>query len=178
MKPFARIPSAVAVLLLAALLVLALPAVAGKGNQIPPGQNPFEYLLGLIHGLADDLADLQQQVDDLSSGGECADLASVIPGTWDVDNVGLGTTGEVTFATDGSYTVGSGTYNAGGSWFGAASGTWEVVAGGSAIGFTYTGWAGGQPFSRLAWVQCAGEDEVTHFVLGHTHDLEVLSRAP
>lgn len=169
MKPILRIVSAAAVV--AALLVLALPAAAGNGNQIPPGQNPFQYLLGLI-------ADLQQQIDDLSDGDECADLASVIEGTWDVDNVGQGTTGQVTFAADGTYTIDSGTYNAGGTWFGASSGTWEVVAGGSALGFTYSGWANPQPFSRFAWVQCAGEDEVVHFVLGHTHDVEVLTRLP
>jgi hypothetical protein len=177
MKPTLRIAAAAAFLALAALLVSPLPAAAGKGNQIPPGQNPFAYLLGLIEDLEAEIAVLQQQIDDLAGGG-CAELASVIEGTWEVANVGHGSTGQVTFATDGTYTIDSGEYNAGGSWFPASSGTWEVVAGGSAIGFTYAGWGGAQPFSRLAWVQCAEEDEIVHFVLGHTHDLEVLTRVP
>jgi hypothetical protein len=153
-------------------LVAVGGAWAGKGNGIPPGVNPFEYLLGLIAGL-------QAQVDALGGGEEAcgADLETVLVGTWSVDNVGDGLVGQVTFAGDGTYTIDSGDYSAGGSWFPATSGTWTIVAERN-IGFVYDGWVNPAPFSRFALVQCAGEDEIVHHLQGHTHDLEILTRVP
>jgi hypothetical protein len=98
-----------------------------------------------------------------------------IVGTWAVTNQGSGTAGQVTFKTDGSYTIDSGTYNAGGTWSKSSSGTYKVLAGG-AIGFLYTGWTFATPFSRIAVVQCAGKSQIVHFIMGHTHDYEVLTR--
>jgi hypothetical protein len=150
--------------------LLALPLFAGRGNRIPPGQNPFDYLLGLINGL-------QEQIDELPGASACTDVSKVIVGTWSVANAGMGTSGQVTFNANGTYTIDSGTYNAGGSFLGESSGTYEVLSGG-AIAFTYSGWTSPPPVSRIAVVTCAGKDEISHFVMGHTHDYEVLTRIP
>lgn len=147
-------------------------ASAGKGNGIPPGVNPFDYILGLI-------ADLQAQIDALGGDDDpCGeDLETVLVGTWSVDNVGQGTVGQVTFAGDGSYTIDSGDYQAGGSWFPATSGTWSVAEERS-VAFVYDGWVNPAPVSRFALVQCAETDRIVHHTQGHTHDLEVLTRVP
>ena len=155
---------------LVALLIglLVIPhSTAGNGNGIPPGQNPFDYLLGLI-------ADLQAQIDSLSGGSSCADVSEQIVGTWNVANAGTGATGQVTFNNDGTYTINSGTYNAGGSFLGKTSGTYQTLTGG-AIAFTYAGSSG---VDRIAVVQCATDTQIVHFLMGHTHDYEVLTRVP
>jgi hypothetical protein len=159
-----------AIVLAVLVCLLPFPVFAGNGNQIPPGQNPFDYLLGLIHGL-------QQQIDDLAGASTCVDVSGVIVGTWSVANAGKGTSGQVTFNANGTYTIDSGTYNAGGSFLGASSGTYAVLPGG-AIAFTYSGWVSPPPVSRIAVVRCASEDEISHFVMGHTHDYEILTRIP
>jgi hypothetical protein len=159
-----------AVVLVALACLLALPLSAGSGNGIPPGQNPLQYILGLI-------ANLQAQIDALAGGPGCIDVSETIVGTWSVANAGTGTSGQVTFNANGTYTIDSGTYNAGGAFLGETSGAYAVLPGG-AIGFTYAGWAGPQPVSRIAVVQCASEDEINHFVMGHTHDYETLTRVP
>jgi hypothetical protein len=157
----------VAIFLLVAVLLGVPSSIAGNGNGIPAGQNPFEYLLGLI-------ADLQVQIDALPSGPACFDISSTIVGTWSVTNAGTGTTGQVTFNADGTYTIDSGTYNAGGSFLGKTSGTYQVLTGG-AIAFTYAGSAG---VDRIAVVQCATSSQIAHFVMGHTHDYEILTLVP
>ncbi|HEX9668530.1 MAG TPA: hypothetical protein VGC93_03500 [Thermoanaerobaculia bacterium] len=156
-----------AALLVALACTLTLPLAAGNGNGIPPGQNPFQYLLGLIQNL-------QDQIDDLGGASACFDVADTIEGTWSVANEGTGTSGQVTFNGDGTYTIDSGTYNAGGSFLGKTSGTYEALDGG-AIAFTYQG---SSSVDRIAVVQCASEDEIIHFVMGHTHDYEILTRVP
>ena len=115
------------------------------------------------------------QTQPIESAPSCDSTINIV-GTWSVENVGEGTTGQVTFTSDGSYTINSGTYNAGGTWFGATLGTYEVVADG-AIAFTYSNWALPQPVSRIAIVQCASPRNIVHFVIGHTHDLEILTRS-
>ena len=153
--------------LLIGLLAIPLSVTAAKGNGIPPGQNPFEYLLGLI-------ADLQAQVDSLSGGSSCIDISESVVGTWNVLNEESGATGQVTFNADGTYTINSGMYNAGGSFLGETNGTYRVLTGG-AIAFTYDG---NTEVDRIAVVQCATDDQIVHFVMGHTHDYEVLTRVP
>ena len=132
----------------AALALVALPATAGNGNGIPPGVNPFVYLLGLIESL-------QDQIDGLAGGSGCVEVPDLV-GTWDVENKATGDTGEVTFNADGTY---------------------EILPGG-AIGITHDLWAGPEPFSRILVVQCASENEVIHFTLAASHEYEVLSRQP
>ena len=153
----------------AALALVALPAMAGNGNGIPPGVNPFVYLLGLIENL-------QDQIDELAGGSGCVEVPDLV-GTWDVENKATGDTGEVTFNADGTYTIDSGDYGGGGSTFGATDGAYEILPGG-AIGITHNLWAGPEPFSRILVVQCASENEVIHFTLGASHEYEVLSRQP
>lgn len=96
-----------------------------------------------------------------------------VVGTWDVTNHGLGQTGKVTFKADGTYTVHSGTYSAGGTWMGRTSGTYKALPGG-AIAFTYTG---STTVSRIALIRCATRDRIVHALMGHTHDYEELVRA-
>ena len=152
-----------------ALSVVALPLVAGNGNGIPPGVNPFVYLLGLIE-------DLQDQIDELAGGSGCVEVPDLV-GTWDVENLATAATGEVTFNANGTYTIDSGAYGGGGSTFGATSGTYEILPGG-AIGITHNLWVGTEPFSRILVVQCASENEVIHFTLAASHEYEVLTRQP
>ncbi len=149
--------------------VAALPLAAGNGNGIPPGVNPFAYLLGLI-------ADLQEQIDGLGGGSGCVEVPDLVGG-WDVANQATGASGEVTFNADGTYTIDSGAYGGGGSTFGATHGTYAVLPGG-AIGITHNLWAGTEPFSRILVVRCASADEVIHFTLGASHEYEVLTRQP
>lgn len=100
-------------------------------------------------------------------------LRKSIVGTWSVENFGAGTTGQVTFAADGSYTIDSGIYNAGGSFAQATSGAYEILPG-EAIAFTYSDATIAD--RRIAVVQCASRHSIAHFVMGHTHDYEVLTR--
>lgn len=153
--------------LIALIASVALPLSAGNGNGIPPGQNPFEYLLGLINSL-------QAQVNALSAASACPDITGTIAGTWSVSNPATGASGQVTFAAGGTYTINSGTYNAGGSFLANTSGTYQVLQGG-AIAFTY---AGSGSTNRIAVVQCATSNRIIHFVMGHTHDYEILTRVP
>lgn len=153
--------------MVAVAFLISLPLSAGNGNGIPPGQNPFDYLLGLINSL-------QAQVNALSGASSCTDISASIVGTWSVSNPATGTSGQVTFSPGGSYTINSGTYNAGGTFLGKTSGTYQVLQGG-AIAFTYAGSAG---TDRIAVVQCATSNRIIHFLMGHTHDYEILTRVP
>lgn len=143
--------------------------------------------LGILSLLAlrcapDGAGDPQVQLSSLSgshdpsdgpSGGPCGckELPSLV-GTWTVTNYGMGTTGQVTFKSDHTYTVDSGTYNAGGTWAGKSSGTYKTLPGG-AIAFTYDSSAS---VNRIAVGQCLSKDQIVHFVMGHTHDYEQLDR--
>ena len=151
------------------IVLFAFPLFAGNGNGIPPGINPFEYLLSLINGL-------QAQVNVLQAGGggggNCSKDISGLRGAWSVANPATGTSGEVSFNSDGTYNIHSGTYNAGGSFLGKTSGRYAILPDG-AIAFTY---AGSTRPDRIAVVQCAQGNRITHFVLGHTLDYETLSR--
>jgi hypothetical protein len=149
------------------IALLAFPSFAGNGNGIPPGINPFEYLLSLINGL-------QAQIIAIpgGGGGDCSTDLSGIRGTWTVANQATGTSGEVTFNSDGTYTIHSGTYNAGGSFLGKTSGRYSLLDGG-AIAFKY---AGSATVDRIAVVQCAQANKISHFVMGHTLDYETLNR--
>jgi hypothetical protein len=157
----------IAVLALSLALIPISFCIAGNGNGIPPGVNPFEYLLGLI-------TNLQAQVNALPTAPACIDVSSTIVGTWNVANAGTGASGQVTFNSGGTYVINSGTYNAGGSFLGKTSGTYQTLTGG-AIAFTYAGSSG---VDRIAVVQCATNTSVAHFVMGHTHDYEILTRVP
>ena len=148
-------------------LLVALPLSAGTGNGIPAGQNPFEYLLGLINGL-------QTQINGLPAPATCIDISGTIAGTWNVSNPATGVSGQVTFAPGGSYTINSCTYNAGGTFLGKTSGNYTVLPGG-AIAFRY---AGSVTNDRIAVVQCASSNQMIHFVMGHTLDYEILTRVP
>lgn len=109
-------------------------------------------------------------------GGSCASRCSDdldLVGTWDVMNYGVGKTGRVTFNADNTYTIDSGTYNAGGTWLSATWGTYKTLPGG-AIAFTY---GANTRVNRIAAVQCATRDRIVHFVLAHSHDYEELVRA-
>jgi hypothetical protein len=132
---------------------------------------------------ADPLSDVAQETqvpgespDSPSHGETCkADGSFNLVGTWTVTNHGHGATGKVTFKSDGSYTIDSGTYNAGGTWNRSTSGTYGTLPGG-AIGFKYTGWTFPSAFSRIAVVRCASANQIVHYTLGHSHDYESLSR--
>jgi hypothetical protein len=151
---------------LAVVAVLTVPLTAGKGNGIPPGVNPFEYILGLIAGL-------QSQINALpgGGGGGCQNLTN-FAGRWTIANAGTGTTGEVTFDADGTYIINSGFYAAGGSGAGISSGEWEMLEGG-AIAFT---WNGSASVDRIAVIQCSPGPRVAHALMGSTLDYEVLSK--
>jgi hypothetical protein len=113
------------------------------------------------------------------------DLKKLIVGTWNVKNIGLAKAGVVTFAQDGTYTIDSGYFEAGGSWYtmGAegtpppSRGTYTVD--GDIIAFVYDGWANAElPVSRFALVIRKRTDEFSISIQGHTHGVEILTRAP
>lgn len=167
MKIVTRVTALAAVALLA--LLPALPVSAGKGNSIPPGVNPFEYLIGLIDSLQAQITVLQNGGG--GGGGGCHNLQS-FPGSYSVINEGTGATAEVTFDADGTYDIHSGSYAAGGSLAGKTSGRWRALHGG-AIAFT---WEGSTGVDRIAVIQCSNGQQLSHFVMGHTHDYETLTR--
>lgn len=110
-----------------------------------------------------------------SSGcGNCTAESLRLPGTWAVVNHGRGEAGVVTFKSDGSYTVDSGTYNAGGTIKGDTSGTYKIFPG-CAIGFRY----GTSPtFNRIAVVRTASANQIVHFLMATSHEYEELKRMP
>lgn len=106
----------------------------------------------------------------------CDDVTDILAGTWTVTNHGQGETGQVTFNADGSYTIDSGTYEAGGTFTSNVSGTYQVAENGGAILFHYDNSTSDLPWNRIAMIQCGTVDRIATFVLGHTHGYEVLTR--
>jgi len=123
-----------------------------------------------------------------------------IVGTWNVCNIGHMKTGQVEFKSDGTFEVLQGTYNAGGTFIQSApsptgapaidagtsnllyqtstsayTGTYRVYEN-AAIGFQYDHMSSNLGFYRAAIIINARPNKIVHFLLGHTHDLEVLTR--
>jgi hypothetical protein len=112
---------------------------------------------------------------------EDAQLAARLVGRWQVQNVGMGKQGVVTFAKDGTYKLESGYFEAGGSWstnadtgVGVTGGKYTVQEG--VIGFTYDTWGADLPFSRLAVVLSQSRKHIVISTQGHTHGVEALTR--
>ena len=106
----------------------------------------------------------------------CGDGVAPLEGTWQSNNVGRAVSGQVTFKPDGSYAIDSGTYNAGGTWFGVSKGTYEIVDSGKAIAFRYAGAPPDAAVSRIAIVECGSKNHLSHFSMGHSDDYEMLTR--
>ncbi|MFN7979515.1 MAG: hypothetical protein U0P30_15375 [Vicinamibacterales bacterium] len=104
------------------------------------------------------------------------DITESIVGTWAVANVGTGAAGQVTFGSNGTYVVDSGAFEAGGTWAGNGSGTYQVVDQGSAVLFHYANSTATLPWNRIAVVQCGAADRIVTSVAGHTHGYERLTR--
>lgn len=105
-------------------------------------------------------------------GCGCKDLSGKIVGKWDVKNHGTGAVGQVSFKTDGTYTIDTGSYNAGGTWNGATSGKYKTLPAGG-IAFSY---GAGSNINRIAATQFASSTRIVHVTLGHSHDDEELIR--
>jgi hypothetical protein len=133
--------------------------------------NEVNTLKATIASLTTTVNSLKTKVNSLSTGAGCFDITSSIVRTWKVSNPATGTTGLVTFTSSGTYTIVMGTYNAGGSYAGKSTGTYQVLAGG-AIAFTFTG---SSTVSSIAVVQCAETSRIIHFTLGRPLDYEILT---
>jgi len=109
-------------------------------------------------------------------------LKPLLVGTWKVTNLGQNKGGTVTFNSDGTYTIDSGYFEAGGSWWNAvgtapAKGTYTVR--GDIIGFLYDGWSAKNPtipVSRFGLVIRKRPKEISLSVQGHSHGVEILEK--
>lgn len=149
-------PARVIVAVAAVVLVVSLvDSRAGQPTQFPNANSPLGALQQQIN-------ELQGHVQNISA---CSQVVDTIVGTWGVANVGTGLSGQVTFRADGTYTIDSGTYNAGGSWFGATSGTYRIAEG-IAVAFTYSNWSNAT-FTREPNRDCAvsGSTQDNSFIL-------------
>jgi hypothetical protein len=110
------------------------------------------------------------------------DLAKAIVGKWKVTNPGYKNekaNGVVTFKSDGTYTIESGYFEAGGSWDTppVTSGKYFIVEN-VAIGFIYDN-AELSPdlkVNRFALVISKEADKFIISVIGHSHGVEILER--
>lgn len=99
------------------------------------------------------------------------DLSKKIVGRWSVTSIGYNPnkTGVVNFMSDGTYSIESGYFEAGGSWTGVTTGKYSVSR--NIIAFTYTGWDPAA-VSRFGMVIYKKPDKITTFVLGHSNGVE------
>ncbi|HKR63749.1 MAG TPA: hypothetical protein VJZ00_08455 [Thermoanaerobaculia bacterium] len=189
-RPFTRLMTALFIIL--CLAVAAIPLIAG-GNAKPQHAtittNDSDDDDGGSSGgggnkknccslLAEQIEILKAKVNMLTTGGSggsgCLNLApATLARTWSVSNPATGTTGAVTFFANGTYTIVNGTYNAGGSYAGKTTGTYQILPGG-AIAFTFTG---SSSVNSIAVLQCAESGRLIHFTLGRPLDYEVLTTA-
>lgn len=105
------------------------------------------------------------------------DMPAHIIGTWEVRNIAKDENGIVTFNESGTYTIDSGKFDNGGSWWSDNNGRGTYTVYGDLISFLYDGWSySGYKASRVGMIIYKRPGEFILVRLGASHGVEILTK--